>query len=48
MMGRFRLHRRVHDPVQGLHTVVGPDYPIALFLQQDGDGAHDLPVVIHH
>ena len=39
---------RVQGAVQGLHAVVGLENPVALLLQQNGDGLDDLLVVIHH
>ena len=40
--------RGIQGAVQGLHAVVGLENPVALLLQQNGDGLDDLLVVIHH
>ena len=41
-------HRRVQGQIQSLHAVIGPQDPVALPLQGDGDGPHDLRIVVHH
>ena len=50
-------HHHIHDDepqigsqgqIQGLHAVVGPENPVALLFQHNGDGPDDFGVVVHH
>ena len=42
------LYRALTGQLQCLQAIVGPQHPVSLLLQQQGNGLDNLPVVIHY